>query len=39
MSEPKDLILVNEQLRRANLRWKALALTACACCSSSRFSA
>ena len=30
MTEPKDLLLVNEQLRRSNRRWKALALTACA---------
>jgi hypothetical protein len=30
MSEPQDLVLVNEQLRRANRRWKALALAACA---------
>jgi hypothetical protein len=30
MSEPKDLLLVNEQLRQSNRRWKALALTACA---------
>jgi hypothetical protein len=30
MSEPKDLLLVNEQLRRSNRRWKALALAACA---------
>jgi hypothetical protein len=29
MSEPKDLLLVNEQLRRSNRRWKALALVAC----------
>lgn len=29
MSEPKDLLLVNEQLRRSNRRWKALALAAC----------
>ena len=26
MSEPKDLVLANEQLRRSNRRWKALAL-------------
>ena len=26
MTEPKDLLLVNEQLRRSNRRWKALAL-------------
>ena len=30
MTEPKDLLLVNEQLRRSNRGWKALALTACA---------
>jgi hypothetical protein len=30
MTEPKDLLLVNEQLRRSNRRWKALALAACA---------
>jgi hypothetical protein len=30
MSEPKDLLLVIEQLRRSNRRWKALALGACA---------
>jgi hypothetical protein len=30
MSEPKDLLLVIEQLRRSNRRWKALALAACA---------
>jgi len=30
MTEPKDLLLVNEQLRRAKRRWKALALAACA---------
>jgi hypothetical protein len=29
MSEPKDLLLANEQLRRSNRRWKALALAAC----------
>jgi hypothetical protein len=29
MSEPKDLLLVIEQLRRSNRRWKAQALTAC----------
>jgi len=28
MTEPKDLLLVNEQLRRSNRRWKALALGA-----------
>jgi hypothetical protein len=30
MTEPKDLVLINEQLRRSNRRWKALALAACA---------
>jgi hypothetical protein len=30
MTEPKDLLLVNEQLRRSNRRWKALALAECA---------
>jgi hypothetical protein len=30
MTEPKDLLLVVEQLRRSNRRWKALALAACA---------
>jgi hypothetical protein len=30
MSEPKDLVLVNEQLRRSNRKWKTLALGACA---------
>jgi len=30
MTEPKDLLLVNEQLRRSIRRWKALALAACA---------
>ena len=30
MSEPKDILLANEQLRRSNRRWKALALGACA---------
>jgi hypothetical protein len=30
MTEPTDLQLVNEQLRRSNRRWKALALAACA---------
>ena len=30
MTEPKDLVLANEQLRRSNRRWKALALGACA---------
>jgi hypothetical protein len=29
MTEPKDLLLVNEQLRRSNRFWKALALAAC----------
>jgi hypothetical protein len=28
-TEPKDLLLVNEQLRRSKRRWKALALAAC----------
>jgi hypothetical protein len=28
MTEPKDLLLVNEQLRRSNRRWKMLALGA-----------
>ena len=28
MTDPKDLLLVNEQLRRSNRRWKALALAA-----------
>jgi hypothetical protein len=26
MTEPKDLLLINEQLRRSNRRWKVLAL-------------
>jgi hypothetical protein len=30
MTEPKDLLLLVEQLRRSNRRWKALALAACA---------
>jgi hypothetical protein len=30
MTEPKDLLLVIEQLSRSNRRWKALALAACA---------
>jgi uncharacterized membrane protein YqjE len=30
MTEPKDLLLVIEQLRWSNHRWKALALVACA---------
>jgi len=30
MTEPKDLLLVNEQLRRSNRFWKTLALAACA---------
>ena len=30
MTESKDLVLVNEQLRRSIRRWKALALTSCA---------
>jgi hypothetical protein len=29
-TEPKDLLLVIERLRRSNRRWKALALAACA---------
>ncbi len=29
MTEPKDLVLLNEQLRRSNRRWKVIALTAC----------
>jgi hypothetical protein len=29
MSDPKDLVLVNEQLRQSIRRWKALALAAC----------
>src|SRR4051812_3935125 len=29
MTEPKDLLLVVEQLRRSNRRWKALTLAAC----------
>jgi hypothetical protein len=29
MTEPKDLLLVNEQLRQSNRRWKTLALAAC----------
>ena len=29
MTEPKDLLLLVEQLRRSNRRWKTLALTAC----------
>lgn len=29
MTEPKDLLLVNEQLRRSIRRWKGLALAAC----------
>jgi hypothetical protein len=29
MPEPKDLLFVNEHLRRSNRRWKALALAAC----------
>jgi hypothetical protein len=29
MSEPKELLLLVEQLRRSNRRWKALALVAC----------
>jgi hypothetical protein len=30
MTEPKDLLLINEQLRRSNRFWKTLALVACA---------
>ena len=30
MTEPKDLLLANEHLRRSNRRWKALALAECA---------
>ena len=29
MTEPKDLLLLVEQLRRSNRRWKALASAAC----------
>jgi len=29
MTEPKDLLIVNEQLRRSKRRWKTLALAAC----------
>ena len=29
-TEPKDLLLVNEQLRQSNRRWKTLALAECA---------
>lgn len=29
MTEPKDLLLVNEKLRRSSRRWKTLALAAC----------
>ena len=29
MTEPKDLLIVNEQLRRSKCRWKTLALAAC----------
>jgi hypothetical protein len=29
MTEPKDLLLVIEQLRRSNRQWKTLALAAC----------
>ena len=29
MTEPKDLLLINEQLRQSNHRWKALALASC----------
>jgi hypothetical protein len=30
MTEPKDLLLANEHLRRLNRRWKTLALAECA---------
>jgi hypothetical protein len=30
MTEPKDLLLLVEQLRRSNRRWRVLALAACA---------
>ena len=30
MTEPKDLLLANEHLRRSNRRWKTLALAECA---------
>ena len=30
MTEQKDLLLINEQLRRWNRFWKALAMAACA---------
>jgi hypothetical protein len=30
MSEPKDLLVLVEQLRRSNRFWRALALAACA---------
>jgi hypothetical protein len=29
MSEPKDVLLIVEQLERSNRRWKRLALAAC----------
>ena len=29
MTEPKDLLVIVEQLRRSNRRWKAVALAAC----------
>jgi hypothetical protein len=29
MTEPKDLLLINEQLRQSNRFWKTLALAAC----------
>ena len=29
MSEPKDLLIINEQLRRSKRLWKTLALAAC----------
>ena len=29
MTEPKDLVVVNEQLRKSNRRWKRVALAAC----------
>ena len=29
MTEPKDLLLLVEQLRQSNRRWKAIALSAC----------
>ncbi|QEH39197.1 hypothetical protein OJF2_78090 [Aquisphaera giovannonii] len=30
MTEPKDLVLINDELRRANRRWKLVALTSLA---------